>query len=469
VVRAGERIHVIGIAGSGAAGTALLLRHAGAVVDGCDADDPSPYTPPLDGAGIRHVAGHDPAHLDGIDRVAITPAIRAVPGHRELTAALERGIPVSTWQELLGELMGAAGRVGIGVTGTHGKSTTTALLGHLLAAGGLDPTVEVGALIPAWGASVRAGDGAPFVVEADEFGDNFLAYHPAGAIVTNVEMDHPDYFADTGAVMDSFERFVRGMRPDPAVGGRLLLIGSEDPGARTLAARLGDWDGRLVTFGPGGDLEATQVERAPASTVFSLFGQRWEMRLAGAHNVLNATAALAMARELGVTDDALADGLRSFDGAGRRMELIADTAAVTIYDDYGHHPTEVRAAIDAVRQRVGARRLWTVFEPHMYSRTALLLDAFATAFADADEVVIADIFASRDTPEAMASTSAEALADAIERASGTPAIATGDVDATTDYVAEHLGDGDAVLVMGAGKSYRIARGLADRLAGERRS
>jgi UDP-N-acetylmuramate--alanine ligase len=469
VVRRGERIHVIGIAGSGAAGIALLLQHAGAVVDGCDADDPSPYTPPLDAAGIRHVAGHDPAHLDAIDRVAITPAIRAVPGHPEHAAALARGIPVATWQELLGELMAAPGRVGVGVTGTHGKSTTTALLGHLLTSAGLDPTVEVGAMIPAWGASVRAGNGTPFVVEADEFGDNFLAYRPAAAIVTNVEMDHPDYFADVDAVMASFERFVRGMRPDPAFGGPLLLIGAADPGARELAARLGDWKGRIVTFGPGGDIEATEVARDASATAFSLFGRRWEMRLAGAHNVLNATAALALARELGADDDRLAGGLRTFDGAGRRMELIADTAAVTIYDDYGHHPTEVRAAIDAVRQRVGERRLWAVFEPHMYSRTALLLDAFSTAFTDADEVVIVDIFASRDTPQAMAATSAEALADAIERASGIPTIATGDVDATTTYVADHVADGDAVLVMGAGKSYRIARGLAERLAGERAS
>ena len=146
------------------------------------------------------------------------------------------------------------------------------------------------------------------------------------------------------------------------------------------------------------------------------------------------------------------------------MELIADTATVTIYDDYGHHPTEVRAALSAARQMVGAdRRLWAVFEPHMYSRTSLLMDAFSTAFTDANEVVIADIFASRDTPEAMASTSAEHLADAIERASGVPSIATGDVEATTEYVADHLGSGDAVLVMGAGKSYRIARGLAERL------
>jgi UDP-N-acetylmuramate--alanine ligase len=152
------------------------------------------------------------------------------------------------------------------------------------------------------------------------------------------------------------------------------------------------------------------------------------------------------------------------------MELIADTPAVTIYDDYGHHPTEVRAALAAARQRVGPdRRLWAVFEPHMYSRTALLMDAFSTAFTDANEVVIAEIFASRDTPQAMAATSAEALADAIERATGTPAIAVGDVDATTDYVADHLATGDAVLVMGAGKSYRIARGLADRLAGVRES
>ncbi len=340
------------------------------------------------------------------------------------------------------------------------------MLGHLLAAAGLDPTVEVGAFIPAWGASVRPGDGRPFVVEADEFGDNFLNYHPAAAIVTNVEMDHPDYFADEAAVMDSFERFVRGMGRDPGVG-RVLLAAAGDPGADALVARLSDWDGRIVRYGPGSELAANDVTFTPAGTAFTLFGRRFESRLAGAHNVLNATAALALARDLGADLDLLADGLRTFAGAGRRMELIADTPRVTIYDDYGHHPTEVRAAIAATRQRVGPkRRLWAVFEPHMYSRTTLLLEAFSTAFTDADEVVIADIFASRDTPEAIAATSAEALADAIERATGTPAIATGDVDVTTDYLADHLADGDAVLVMGAGKSYRIARGLAERLTSE---
>jgi UDP-N-acetylmuramate--alanine ligase len=470
VVRAGERIHVIGIAGSGAAGAAVLLHHAGAIVDGCDADAPSPYTPPLDAAGIRYAPAHDPGHLDGVERVAITPALRSVPHHPELEAAGSRGLPVAPWQALLGELMAVPGRVGIGVTGTHGKSTTTSLLGHLLVAAGLDPTVEVGAFVSAWGATVRPGNGSPFVVEADEFGDNFLNYRPAVAIVTNVEMDHPDYFADANAVMASFERFVRGMQPDPAVGGRLLVVAADDPGATELVERLSDWDGRIVRYGPGGDVEATDILLGRATTQFRLWDREFETSLAGAHNVRNATAALIVARQLGADPARLIVGLRSFAGAGRRMELIVDTPTVTVYDDYGHHPTELRAALAAARQKVGPdRRLWAVFEPHMYSRTALLLDEFSTAFTDADEVVIAEIFASRDTPEAMAATSAEALADAIERASGVPSIWVGDVDATTEYVADHLGDGDAVLVMGAGKSYRIARGLAERLGGGARS
>lgn len=467
MVRPGERIHVIGIAGSGAAGTAVLLDQAGAAVDGCDADAPSPYTPPLDAAGIRCVMGHDPSHLAGVDRVAISPALRSVPHHAELEAAQAAGIPVVTWQALLGELMALPGRIGLGVAGTHGKSTTTALLGHLLVEAGLDPTVEVGAFIGAWGASVRAGEGRPFLVEADEFGDNFLNYHPAAAIVTNVEMDHPDYFADRDAVMSSFERFVRGMGTHPALGGRLLIISADDPGATELIGRLRGWEGRMVRYGPGGDVMATDVERDATGTRFTLFDHRFAMSLAGEHNVRNATAAIILARTLGADLTLLANALATFTGAGRRMELIVDTPRVTIYDDYGHHPTEVRAALAAARQKVGPdRRLWAVFEPHMYSRTALLIDAFSTAFADANEVVIADIFASRDTPEAMAATSAADLADAIERATGIPALATGDVDATTEYVAEHLGDGDAVLVMGAGKSYRIARGLAARLTAE---
>jgi UDP-N-acetylmuramate--alanine ligase len=462
VVRPGERIHVIGIAGSGAAGAALLVARAGAIVDGCDADAPSPYTPPLDAAGIRWASGHDPAHLVGVDRVAITPALRAHPDLPELRAAQDAGLAVLPWQALLGELMAAPGHIGLAVAGTHGKSTTTALLGHLLIAAGMDPTVEVGAFVAEWGATVRPGRGAPFLVEADEFADNFAHYHPAAAIVTNIEMDHPDYFADRDAVLDSFERFVRGMRPSPGLDGPLLFAAAGDPGVDDLLSRLTDWDGRVIRYGAG-EHAAAGVVPGPQRTAFELLGRSFEMTLAGAHNVLNATAALLLASELGADPDALAAGLATFVGAGRRMELIADTAGVIVFDDYGHHPTEVRAALAAARQKVGTRRLWAVFEPHMYSRTALFLDEFAEAFADADEVVIADIFASRDTDLSVAS--AEGLADAIERSSGIPAMAGGDVDATASYVAEHLRAGDAVLVMGAGKSYRIASQLAAALAG----
>jgi UDP-N-acetylmuramate--alanine ligase len=463
MVRAGERIHVIGIAGSGAAGVALLMQHAGMAVDGCDADTPSPYTPPVEAAGIRIFAGHDPAHLDGVERVAITPALRAVPDLPELVAARDRGLPIETWQHVLGELMAAEGHIGLAVTGTHGKSTTTALLGHLLIAADMDPTVEVGAFIGEWGATVRPGGGAPFLVEADEFGDNFLNYHPAGAVVTNVEMDHPDFFADRDAVLASMERFVRGMRSHPALGGRLLLTTAADEGSRDLLARLEGWDGRVIRYGPGGEIQASEVELHSGGARFRLFAHPFEMTLMGEHNVLNATAALTLARELGADLDRLAGGLRTFPGAGRRMELIADTAGVLVYDDYGHHPTEIRATIAAARQRVGERRLWAVFEPHMYSRTALLFDDFAAAFRGADEVVICDIFASRDTDEALRATSAAALADAVERVSAVPAIAVGDAATTATYVAEHLAPGDAVLVMGAGKSYRIARDLKDAL------
>ena len=464
-MRAGERIHLIGIAGSGAAGVALLLHHAGARIDGCDADTPSPYTPPLDAAGIEVISGHDASHLAGVERVVITPALRANPDLAELVAARAASLPIVTWQAMLGELMRAEGHIGLAVTGTHGKSTTTALLGHLLESAGMDPTVEVGAFIPAWGATVRRGAGAPFLVEADEFGDNFLNYHPAGAIVTNVEMDHPDYFADREAVLASMERFVRGMGEHPRLGGRLLLTTAEDSGSQALLERLGGWEGRILRYGPGGEIEARDVAYAGGGATFTLFEQPFDSPLAGEHNVLNATAALAMARELGVPPEVLAEGLPTFRGVGRRMELIADTAGVIVYDDYGHHPTEVRATLAAMRQKVGDRRLWAIFEPHMYSRTALFLDEFAHAFTDADEVVIVDIFASRDTDASLRATSAEALADAIERTSAVSTMAGGDADAATAYVAQHLSPGDAVLVMGAGKSYQIAQGLKAALEG----
>jgi UDP-N-acetylmuramate--alanine ligase len=462
MVAAGERIHVIGIAGAGAAGTALLAAHAGARVTGCDAAGPSAYTEPLTALGVIPVTGHDPAHLEGIDRVAVSAALRLRPDLPELAAARDRGIPVVAWQALLGELMGEHGRLGVAVAGTHGKSTATALLGHLLVAAGEDPTVEVGAIIPAWGASARVGRGAVLLAEADEYDGNFLHLHPSAVLLTNVEMDHPDVFADEAAVVDMFVRFLAGMGTDDRVGGRLLVALAGDPGVDAVLAQLGAWDGRVVRYGPGSEADATEVAFRPEGTSFDLFGRRYRSRLAGAHNVLNAVGALVMARELGVGPDALQEALAGFSGASRRLELIADTAGVLVFDDYAHHPTEVRAALDGARQRVGNRRLWAVIEPHTYARTRAMFDEYATAFRAADEVVVADVFAARDPDTTIVS--AEELADGIERVSAVPAIATGDVEATAAYVANHVRSGDAVVTLGIGSSHRIAAGIAAALS-----
>jgi UDP-N-acetylmuramate--alanine ligase len=469
MVRPGERIHVIGIAGSGASGTAMLAAHVGARVDGCDAGGPSVYTEPLAALGVSVAAGHDPAHLEGVDRVAVSAALRLQPDLPELVAARDRAIPVVPWQAILGELMGERGRIGVAVAGTHGKSTATALLGHLLVAAGRDPTVEVGALVPAWGASARPGGGEVFVAEADEYDGNFLHLHPAAVLLTTVEMDHPDVFADEEAVFEMFARFLGGMSTDERVGGQLLVALAEDRGTDAMLEHLTDWGGRLVRYGHRTDHEAANVVFDHEGTSFDLFDLRYRSRLVGAHNVLNAVGALVMARELGIDPEALKSGLEGFSGPSRRLELIADTAGVLVFDDYAHHPTEVRAALAGARQRVGGRRLWAVIEPHTYARTRAMFQDYAEAFRSADEVVVADVFAARD-PD-MTIVSAEELADAIEEVSAVPAIATGDIHETASYVADHVRSGEAVVTLGIGTSHKIAAEIAASLnarpAGER--
>ncbi len=469
MVRPGERIHVIGISGAGAAGTALLAAHAKAQVDGCDAAGPSAYTEPLTALGVAVATGHDPAHLEGVDRVAVSAALRLQPDLPELVAAGDRDIPVVAWQAILGELMGERGHLGVAVAGTHGKSTATALLGHLLIDAGRDPTVEIGALVPAWGASARVGGGAEFVGEADEYDGNFLHLHPAAVLLTTIEMDHPDVFADEEAVFEMFARFLGGMSTDERVGGKLLVALAGDRGTDAVLEHLGDWDGRLVRYGPGTEIAATDIGFDKDGTSFDLFGLRYRSRLAGAHNVLNAVGALVMARELGIDPQALKSGLEGFSGPSRRLELIADTAGVLVFDDYAHHPTEVRAALAGARQRVGGRRLWAVIEPHTYARTRAMFQDYAEAFRSADEVVVADVFAARDPDTTIVSS--EELADAIEERSAVPAIATGDIHETASYVADHVRSGDAVVTLGIGTSYKIAAEIAASLnarpAGER--
>jgi UDP-N-acetylmuramate--alanine ligase len=498
-IPAGQRLHVIGAGGAGASAAALLAHRAGAFVSGCDAGGPSPYTPALVEAGIALAWQHSADHITGApvpDRVAVTKALTAIdPDNAELQAARAAAIELETWQQVVADA--AVGRTLVGVAGTHGKSTSAGWLVHVLVAAGQDPSAFVGALLPGeltggLPSTARWGAGRAFVVEADEYAGNFDAYRPDIAVLTGAEWDHPDVFADEAAVIDTFVAWLR-RAPD----GATAVINVGDPGGAAVAQRLADTELRIVATrllsGPDEgvdraerDIEARYETRAGAATPilgrivdsdpdgttievhgFDGEGEPHRIRLvtAGRHNAANALGVAAAASSLGLRGDDIVAALGSFRGVGRRLERKGEAAGVVVYDDYGHHPTAIRETLLAVRQREPGRRVWAVYEPLTYHRTAALLPAFADALATADAVVVADIWAGRDPDTTVAS--AAGLAEAVARARpGIRAEAPGSVEATAEWLAREVRSGDAVLVMGGGHSYQIADALLGRLGSE---
>ncbi|MFL5686958.1 MAG: UDP-N-acetylmuramate--L-alanine ligase [Chloroflexota bacterium] len=476
-IRAGERIHVVGAGGAGASAAALLAAGAGAIVTACDAAGPSPYTAAVANAGIDLVTGHDPAHVTSEPRpgrLAVTKALTAIdPDHRELRAARELGIPVEPWQQVIADA--AVGRTLVAIAGTHGKSTTAGWLVHVLAEAGRDPSAFVGALLPPTltggaAATARIGQGDAFIVEADEYAGNFDAYRPAIAVLTSIEWDHPDVFADEAAVRASFVRWLGAMPP-----GGVVVANAADPAVAAILSRPELAGLKVIETGVDqaaeptkGGIRATVIDAGTTGTTLAVTGLdgsgTLEVRLptAGRHNAANALGVAGAAKVLGVATDAIVRGLQTFPGVGRRLERKGEIGGVVVYDDYGHHPTAIRATIEAVRQREPHRRVWAVYEPLTYHRTAALIAEFAASLATADGVVIADIWAGRDPDTTIASASALADAVAAER-SDIPIAAPGSVDVTTDWLAREVRAGDVVLVMGGGHSYRIARDLLERL------
>jgi UDP-N-acetylmuramate--alanine ligase len=499
-IRPGERIHVLGIAGAGASAAAIHAASQGAIVTGCDPGGPSPYTPALEALRIPIAWSHHASHVtDGppLDRLAVTKALTAVsPDHPELRAAARRGIPTEPWQQVVADA--AHGRRLIAVAGTHGKSTTSGWLTWVLAEVGLDPSAFVGALLPAAlsggiPTTARVGRGASFVVEADEYAGNFDAYRPDLIVLTGIEWDHPDVFEDRDAVIDAFARWIA------RAPGAWLVANTDDPGVVRLLARvqadgadgvhLGGTTALSVTgraapeategaseVGFESRLTATIVDRLPEATVVDIEGLgeaplRTRLSAVGDHNVANALAVLAAAagalepdRQPGadVTPDRLAWALSTFPGIGRRLERKGKAKGVVVYDDYGHHPTAIRATLAALRQREPDRRIWAMYEPLTFHRTAAMVVEFADVLAEADAVAIADIWASRDLDTT--AVSPEILAAAVRaRRPGITSRATGSVEETAAWLAGQVQDGDAVLVMGGGRSYRIAELLLERL------
>ncbi|GCF08299.1 UDP-N-acetylmuramate--L-alanine ligase [Dictyobacter arantiisoli] len=481
-----SRLHFMGIGGQGISSVAQMAHASGAIVTGCD-QRASATVRALREAGIAIEIGHSSEHLKDIDTLVISPAVPALDPHNpELLAAQERGLRVVTWQEILGGLM--QDKCVLSVSGVHGKGTTTAMLSLMLVDAGLDPTCEIGAVVPRFGANYRVGQSAYFVNEADEFNHNFWHYHPRLVIVTSIEFEHPEFFADYEAFLYAFEHFIRGMDLDgdwplPAT----VILNADSPGCWDLRARLHDWPGRIVTYSLGGEM-AQQHEPATfeafdvvldGQTSFrvrtragSVFPEDLVVRLSlpGGYNIENALAALSAAHLLGVDATTIANALASFTGTRRRFEirhqgplrLPEQVVDVTLVDDYAHHPTAIAATLEATRRRYPGQRIVAVYQPHMYSRTKTFLAQFLRSFDAADVAIIADIYPARerDTGLIHAQAVVDGLALQPHFAAGTGQVLHGgSVSETTGLVARTLRSGDIAIVMGAGDIYVVTETL----------
>jgi UDP-N-acetylmuramate--alanine ligase len=466
----GKRIHAVGAGGHGISAGLLVAHAAGALVTGCDRT-PTSLGQMLEEAGIAIAIGHDDAHVVGADLVVTNPAVTFLfPDHPELLAAQELGIPVAQWQPLLGLLM--RGHIGVSVAGVHGKGSTSALLGAMLIAADLDPTVEVGDIVLAWDSNVRPGKGRYFVNEADEFNYNFLSYHPRVVTLTEVEYDHPEFFSSYEAIRDAFAQFLRGMDLAPASEGApppTIVTSADSPGCRDTVAQLGaDWPGIVRTFsveGSHADAMACDV-REGAQTSFELLLHarslgRVTLRQPGRHNVANAVAAAATASALGVAPEVIVRAIGEFEGLRRRFEISEDGDVVWV-DDYAHHPHAVALTIAATRQRFPGRRLVAIFQPTLYTRLQRFLTPFAEALATADEVVVVEIQPSRERDTGIIHGSD--LVRAVQAQPGfvhKPQAARygGDFPATAALLEQLRQPGDVLLVMGSGPVNQVI-GLA---------
>jgi UDP-N-acetylmuramate--alanine ligase len=452
-------IHFMGIGGAGMSPLADLVRRSGGMVTGCDSRA-SASTRSLRDAGIAVRDGHDAEHVTGCAALVVTSAVPA--DHPEILAAREAGIPVLKRAQALGAIVNR-GTV-VGIAGTHGKTSTTALTTAALAAGGLDPTGLVGGHVSAWGGNLRAGGDRLFVVEADEYDRSFLTLRPSIAVVTTLEADHLDIYETLAGVEDAFLAFLERVPED----GRIVGCG-DDYGVARLLPRLGAATDRVLTYGlnAGCMLRAEDVRAAGTETSFvvrergHLLGSA-RLRVPGVHNVRNALAAIAVARELGVEWKAIAEGIGGYSGVQRRFERIGEADGVMVVDDYAHHPTEIAATLAAARQAFPERRLVAVFQPHLYSRTRDFAAEFGRSLAVADLVFVTDVYAAREKP--VPGVSGEMIVDHAREAGADVRYVPRREDVTAEVSAE-LRPGDLCVTLGAGDLDDAARELLSMLSG----
>jgi UDP-N-acetylmuramate--alanine ligase len=446
-----QRVHFVGIGGIGMSGIAEVLLTLGYKVSGSDLKI-SPVTQRLAGLGATIFEGHSVSNVAGADVVVTSSAVR--PDNSEVIEAQRLHIPVIRRAEMLAELMRL--KYGIAIAGMHGKTTTTSMVAAVLAAGGLDPTVVVGGRVDAMGSNARLGKSQYLVAEADESDRSFLSLSPILAVVTNIDREHMDCYRDMRDVKRTFLEFMDRV---PFYG--MVVLCNDDSQLRALLPQL---KRRAVSYGtrPDSDFRILPLQQAGSSPAVP--GSRFQvvyrgqelgdfhLNVPGAHNVLNATAAVAVGVGLDINVNEIRSALENFRGVDRRFQVRGQIAGISVVDDYGHHPTEIRATLAAARE-CGYRRVHVVFQPHRYTRTQLLMDQFATAFGDADSVFVLDIYPASEQP--IPGVTAQSLAERIVRAGKTALYVESFVEAAS-AAASVAEEGDAILTMGAGNISQLA-------------
>ena len=449
----GRRVHFIGIGGCGMSGLARMLIDNGAIVSG---SEPKPNSTTFDlskrGAKISRDQLGELLSRE-IDLVVRTAAVK--DDNAELKSAKACGLKVIKYAELLGEVM--AERFGVAVAGTHGKTTVTAMIAHALLQCGGDPSFVIGGTVPQLGGGSRSGASDFFVAEACEFDRSFHHLHPQVAIITNIEEDHLDCYKNIDEIVESFRHFAQLVPEDG-----LIIAGGKDP--RVIKALAGiaasielvaleegfSWSSRILGVKNGCYRGEVLYKGKPVASL--------ALSVAGEHNLFNATVALAACHACGIEPPKAADAIGSFIGVDRRMTEVGKIGGAIVVDDYGHHPTEVRATLKALREKYQPRRLLCVFQPHQHSRTRFLMEDFALSFAQADETIVPDIYFVRDSESEKQRVSAEDLVARInengQRARHLPLFAD-----IVDYLREEIGEDDLVVTMGAGNVWEVGRDL----------
>jgi UDP-N-acetylmuramate--alanine ligase len=452
-----QHIHFVGIGGIGMSGIAEVLCNLGFRVSGSDSKKSS-VTARLEKAGIEVTEGHDAANVGDAHVVVRSTAIR--DDNPEIIEARHRSIPVIPRAEMLAELMRLKPHT-VAVAGSHGKTTTTSMIATVLAHAKLDPTVVVGGVVGAMGSNARLGKSDLMVAEADESDRSFLMLTPTIAVVTNIDREHMDYYADMDDVRTCFTSFLNKV---PFYGAAILCL--DDPQVQAVIPHV---KRRRVSYGLSAqaDISAHAIrfdqEFGSSFTVWQGTDALGEitLRVPGLHNVYNALAAIAVAFELDVEFAQIADALSTFANADRRFQFKGEEAGVMVVDDYGHHPTEIKATLAAAKIGSAGRRIVVLFQPHRYSRTQDQMEGFAQSFNNADALMVADIYAASEDP--IEGVTSEALTEAIKRYGHKNATHIGPLEVAAEVLREQVRDGDLVITLGAGPVYRAGEQLLDLL------